>query len=308
MKRKCTLSNGKQTIEFETMTEAAVFLGFTSHGFPSWYLKRGYARGWKIDVSELEPCYNDITGMKFGKLTALYAEEIKGEGRYQWVCKCDCGNLTKATSTELKRGVRFSCGCSRTKHGMSESRLYHIWKGMKQRCTDEAVSYYKNYGGRGITICEEWLNFEPFMEWSLSHGYSKELTLDRIDNDKGYCPENCRFVDYHTQCTNKRTNHYLTFNGETHTVTEWEDIKGLCRGTISKRIANGMNSDDAICTGKMDLRKALIAINPKTNEKIYFESTKEAERKGFDRAAIWRVIKGEYKHHHGLTWKYANAE
>ena len=305
MKRKCTLSNGKQTIEFETMTEAAVFLGFTSHGFPNWYLKRGYARGWKIDIGELEPCYNDITGMKFGKLTALYAEEIKGEGRYQWVCKCDCGNLTKATSTELKSGVRFSCGCSRTKHGMSESRLYHIWKGMKQRCTDETVSCYKNYGGRGITICEEWMNFVPFMEWAYSHGYSDDLTLDRIDNNKGYSPDNCRWATREEQCSNQRTNRNITCNGETHTISQWARITGLKRDTISNRIERGMTVEEALYTPKANIERPVIATDIKTGKTYWFKSTKEAERKGHTRSAIWRVITGEYKHHHGMIWRCA---
>lgn len=305
MKRKCTISNGFQTLEFGTMTEAATFLGFNSRSFPKWYLDRGYAKGWKLDIGEPEPCYNDITGMKYGRLTALYPVKVEGEGRYDWICECECGNLTKATSSELKRGVRVSCGCSRKTHGMTGTRLYTIWNDMKQRCTDETVKCYKNYGGRGITLCDEWQSFEPFMEWSLANGYSDELTLDRIDNNDGYYPGNCRYIDYHTQCTNKRTNRYVTYNGETRTVTEWDDLNGLSRGTTARRIDNGMSIEEAILTKKMDLRRPLIATNIKTNEKLYFESTMDAMRHGFSRPSIWRALKGEYKHHKGYIWEYA---
>lgn len=305
MKRKCTISNGKQTLEFDTVTEAARFLGFNSHGFPKWYLDKGYAKGWKIDVGELEPSYNDITGMKFGRLTALYPEETNVRGRFKWICRCDCGNYTKAKSSELKNGARISCGCARETHGMSHSRLYVIWKGMKQRCDDETVQCYKNYGGRGISYCDEWEKFEPFADWALSNGYSEDLTLDRIDNNGDYRPENCRWATSEEQSNNQRTNHYITCDGETHTLIQWSRITGISRNAIYDRLQKGMTTKEELFAPNPNEKRPLVAIDEKTGVIYWFESSKDAERRGYSRPGIWRAINGEYKTHHGLIWKYA---
>ena len=305
MKRKCTLSNGKQTLEFDTMTEAAHFLGFNSHGFPQWYLDRGYARGWKINTGELEPSYNDITGMKFGRLTALYPIETEKRGRLKWVCQCDCGKLTKAKSSELKSGARVSCGCARETHGMSKTRLHTIWNSMHCRCERKQTNGYSRYGGRGIKVCEEWKDFEPFMEWALASGYSECLTLDRIDNDGDYCPENCRWATKEEQCNHQRTNHYITCDGETHTLIQWSRITGVSRDAIYDRLQKGMTTKEELFAPNPNKKRPLVAIDEKTGVIYWFESSKDAERRGYSRPGIWRAINGEHKTHHGLIWKYA---
>ena len=114
----------------------------------------------------------------------------------------------------------------------SENRLYNIWKCMVLRCEDESRQYYYRYGGRGIKVCDEWHDFKTFVEWSYSNGYEDGLSIDRIDNDLGYCPNNCRWVTPHDQSLNKSTNVFLEVNGETLTAVEWAEITGVSRFTI----------------------------------------------------------------------------
>ena len=200
----------------------------------------------------------------------------------------------------------FCRGCIQTTHGMSNTRLYTIWNSMRCRCDYPATNGYARYGGRGIKVCEEWKRFEPFMEWALENGYSDELTLDRIDNDKGYSPENCRWATHEEQCNHQRTNRNITCNGETHTLMQWSRITGLSYVTISDRLEKGMSVYEALFTTSTTKKRPVVAINESTGELLYFESSKEAERCGHTRSSIWRVIKGEYKTHHGYIWKYAN--
>lgn len=124
-----------------------------------------------------------------------------------------------------------------TRHGKRRTRLYNIWCCMKKRCYNKNYTYYHNYGGRGIKVCEEWLNdFQAFYDWSMSHGYSDDLTIDRKDNDGDYCPDNCRWVNRKSQNRNSRNCHYLEYNGETHTITEWSEITGIPMKIIHLRI------------------------------------------------------------------------
>jgi hypothetical protein len=132
-------------------------------------------------------------------------------------------------SSELKK--------QRIKHGGKYTRLYHTWKKMKERCNNPNCKAYKDYGGRGIKICDEWNNdYVSFREWAMNNGYNDLLTIDRIDNNNGYFPQNCRWVTAKIQNLNRRTNHYLTFNGETKTISEWADITGINSATIGFRI------------------------------------------------------------------------
>lgn len=142
-------------------------------------------------------------------------------------------------------------------HGMSDTRLFKTWVHMKDRCYNPKDKRYSAYGGRGITVCDEWLNaFLPFYEWAISHGYDDTLTIDRIDVNKGYFPENCRWVDMKTQQNNRRNNHRLEYKGETHTIMEWSRIVGIKRATIQRRIAVGWSVEDALTKPLISLSEA----------------------------------------------------
>ena len=121
-------------------------------------------------------------------------------------------------------------------HNKSNERVYRIWKSMKKRCENPNYKWYANYGGRGIRVCDEWQKFEPFYEWATSNGYAENLTIDRIDVNGNYEPNNCRWVDMTTQSNNKRTNRNITFNNETHTMKEWSEILGIKYSTLESRL------------------------------------------------------------------------
>lgn len=189
----------------------------------------------------------DLTGRRFGRLVVLgIAGRTTGKHKeILWACKCDCGNSASVNGQRLRNGETTSCGCyhrervhemSKT-HGETKSRLYSIWKAMKRRCYGVNTKVYYRYGGRGITVCDEWRNdFVAFKTWALATGYQDGLTLDRIDNDKGYSPENCRWASYKEQANNTRRNHLVTCRGETHTIAEWAVMRGINDQTLRNRL------------------------------------------------------------------------
>ena len=168
-----------------------------------------------------------------------------------WKCRCECGNEKEVYQKHLLSGASTSCGCYTAerasyrmkennptvrKHGMCNTRLYRIWSDMKDRCTNPNNTKYSCYGGRGIAVCDNWHEFSAFKNWALSNGYDDNLTLDRIDTDGNYEPSNCRFLTIQRQQYNKRTNHLITYNGKTQTLTEWADERGIKRNTLDARI------------------------------------------------------------------------
>ena len=178
----------------------------------------------------------NLTGERFGKLVAIKTIGKNKNGGYLWQCKCDCGNEIIANVGNLKNGHTKSCGCLRadrckmkfTKHGLEHTRLYGIWSDMRLRCYDEKNISYNRYGGRGITICDEWKNdIKAFYDWAMANGYKDSLTIDRIDNDGNYCPENCRWVTVKEQASNRRSNILVTHNGKTQTMKEWAHEVGI---------------------------------------------------------------------------------
>ena len=198
--------------------------------------------------------YKDLTGLRFGRLTVVGLEETNTRKTY-WLCRCDCGNFKKARSDSLQAGKIQSCGCLKKeqdavnlsvghKHLMSHTGIYDIWQGMKRRCYDIHNPRYHNYGGRGIFICDDWKNdFSAFYEWSVNNGYQENLTIDRIDNNKGYSPDNCRWADAKTQSRNRSSNVKITIGNATKTLTEWCEIFQLDYRTIHARYSrNGFIS------------------------------------------------------------------
>lgn len=192
--------------------------------------------------------FDDLTGKRFGRLSVVERAPDYVSPKHQhatrWVCACDCGNTKIIIANVLKRGEAQSCGCmhqelrhslTRT-HGESKTRLYHIWNGMRQRCQNENNHAFAHYGGRGISVCEEWQSYTAFREWSLANGYTDELSIDRIDNDKGYCPKNCRWVSQTVQANNQSKNVYLTFRGITKTRSQWAKEIGVSDALLRDRI------------------------------------------------------------------------
>lgn len=187
----------------------------------------------------------DLTGRTFERLTVIKRVENNKRNEAQWLCKCECGNTKIVAASRLTSGHTKSCGClhaekvktnSKT-HGLSKTRLFKIWCGMKKRCTNPKSNRFKNYGGRGITICEEWKNdFQAFYDWSMSHGYTDELTIDRIDVNGNYEPSNCRWVNNKVQANNRTNNKIITYNGESHTLTQWSEITGISQRKLIDRL------------------------------------------------------------------------
>lgn len=194
-----------------------------------------------------------IIGQKFGRLTVI--KECKERDKYKkriYECQCDCGNITYVTGCNLRNGNTKSCGCLKhkgytIKHGQSHTRLYYTWRNMKSRCYNKNNKRYKDWGGRGIVVCDEWLdNFQAFYSWSMSNGYKLGLTIDRIDNNKGYSPENCRWVDIKTQCNNTNRNVYLTYNGKTQTMKQWSEELNISYNTIICRHRKGWKDKECL--------------------------------------------------------------
>lgn len=191
---------------------------------------------------------NDPIGQRFGRLTVLrYDHSNKYNVRY-FLCRCDCGNEKVVQRSALMSGATKSCGClneelkhrrkTNFKHGYChKERLYETWKNMKRRCCDPNNKRYALYGGRGIKVCNEWLNdYMAFRNWAMANGYADNLSIDRIDNDKGYFPENCRWATTKVQENNMSRNHLLAYNGQTHTISEWAEILGMSYDTVNHRI------------------------------------------------------------------------
>ena len=189
----------------------------------------------------------DLTGRRFGHLIAEKMNNRSNNGN-MWLCKCDCGNETLVLSTNLLKGHSKSCGCLRVDtivkqnrtHGMAKTRLYNTWSNMKTRCANEGRSMYYTYGGRGIKVCEEWNDsFESFYKWAMENGYKDSLSIDRIDNDGDYSPENCRWSTSQQQARNKQTTIRIMYRGQTKTLKEWCDKYNLNYHTAYRRLRKG---------------------------------------------------------------------
>lgn len=198
--------------------------------------------------------FKDITGQKFGRLTALNRiHAIKGHT--YWSCSCDCGEFVNVRIDALLGGVTNSCGCYQKKlakeinttHGKTKSKLYKVFDAIKQRCYNKHNKQYKHYGGRGIAVCDEWKNdFMTFYDWAVSNGYKEGLTIDRIDVNGNYEPSNCRLATQKQQQRNKRNNIIIVVNGKKHCLMEWCELLNLSYTAVRKRIGRGWAIEKAL--------------------------------------------------------------
>lgn len=212
----------------------------------------------------MKPNYKDENwiGQKFNRLTVIAFERVRHEHStsIRWIVRCDCGTLKSVSPYRVLSGNTKSCGClksentiaynrvAKKKHGGRRDRLYYIWRGMKQRCFCETNKEYPTWGGRGIVVCDEWKDdYASFRDWSLNNGYADDLTIDRIDVNGNYCPQNCRWVDWKTQAANRRDTMHFVVNGEDKTLSQLSDEYGIKYTTLYQRV----------CKYRWPLEKAL---------------------------------------------------
>lgn len=220
----------------------------------------------------------DISGQRCGRLTAIEytGRKTKPGGNAIWLFRCDCGNYVERPRSMLKYSKTPSCGCyvrermgnlNKT-HGGRNDRLYLVWMDMRRRCSDKKDKNYFRYGGRGITVCDEWQDYAVFKQWAMSSGYdptAKHLvcTIDRIDTNGNYCPENCRWVDAKAQNNNRRTNKLIDYRGKTQTLKQWSEELGLNYSLVCKRLSAGWDLERAFFQpARVTKRKVVHGLTP----------------------------------------------
>lgn len=214
-------------------------------------------------------------GRRFGRLLVyeiIFKEDTSGRNAIYWRCACECGNTVEARPQYLKSGNTSSCGCLKSeirskqmtkrniKHGMSGTRLHTIWNGMRARCNLKSGFAYAYYGGKGVKVCEEWLDFQEFYDWANANGYSKDLTIERIDVDGDYCPENCKWVSVSEQSRNKSTTIWVEYDGEKMSLAEAAQAAGLPYKNVLQRIKKlGWSAERALTEPTHDSSKSFRA-------------------------------------------------
>ena len=186
----------------------------------------------------------DLVGKRYGRLVVISRADNNCHGDVMWKCRCDCGNFAVVRANSLRSGKTKSCGClqknvvanMKRTHGLSNTRLFRIWQAMKQRCYNEKKNYYELYGGKGISVCDEWkADFLSFYNWSMANGYDDSKSIDRIDSAKNYSPDNCRWASPSVQSSNKRDNNIVFYHGMSDTFTGMCRTLNVNRSTIQKR-------------------------------------------------------------------------
>lgn len=220
------------------------------------------------------PKFVDLTNQRFERLVAK--EVVRKNGRIFYKCDCDCGNTKVISANSLRTGKTRSCGCynkevyERTaktralKHGKSKSKLIGVHNGIKQRCLNPNNRSYGNYGARGITICDDWLDFKTFAEWAYSSGYEEGLTIERIDVNGNYEPSNCTWLTASEQSDNKQNTIRLEYKGKTQTLNQWAKEIGVSRTTLDARLRQGFPIEKVLSKNLAYKNSKLYTYNGKT--------------------------------------------
>lgn len=217
-----------------------------------------------------------VKGQTFGLLTVIKDEEINGK-RHRCLCQCSCENHTikYVDKYNLLSGKTSSCGCQigkkskarMTTHGKSKTRLYFVWAGMKDRCYNKNHHAYQRYGGRNITVCDEWKDdFLAFEKWAFENGYNEnaphgQCTIDRIDVNKSYSPDNCRWVSLIEQANNTRNTIWITFNGKTQTLLDWAKELNIDSKLLRRRYEDGFNLEEIFSQEHIDRNSQILSFN-----------------------------------------------
>ena len=187
----------------------------------------------------------DISGEIYGKLKVVsYAGKNKS-GNSKWLCVCECNIQKVVEATKLRSGHTKSCGCLKSsREGLSKTRIYRIWKCMLSRCDNYENDNYYWYGFKGISVCDLWRDFKVFYDWSITNGYQEDLTIDRIDSNGNYSPENCRWISQKEQCNNVSSNHVIVYKNKSYSMAQFADLLGYDYWTVSNRIKLGWTPDE----------------------------------------------------------------
>lgn len=201
----------------------------------------------------------DLTEQTFNNLTVIARAENGNRGNARWLCRCVCGNKVIVSANNLKSGAVKSCGCLRkpyATHRASNTPLYRMWISMIYRCENPKYFAYKYYGKRGITVCEEWHDFLVFKSWVDNTKPIGKYSLDRIDNNKSYCPSNCKWSSAKEQANNRRSNVLIEYQGDSHTLRQWSEIIGFDYKTVHNRIHKLKWSFEKAISEPIDIKKS----------------------------------------------------
>jgi len=253
----------------------------------------------------------DLTGRRFGRLKVKRMANYRKGKRVVWTCECDCGNIIDIPGIYLtkKNGTK-SCGCICKKHGMFGTRIYNVWHSMKQRCYVKNHISYKNYGGRGIKVCDEWQEFTPFMDWAYANGYDEnaergECTLDRIDPNGNYCPDNCRWATAKEQSNNKNANVYLEYKGVIDTLSNHARNAGISPILAEDRKIKGKSVEEIFSTEKLYKSQKVAQYDMDMNLIKIWDSCKQAsETTGYRETNLRGCLSGHRKTSSGYIWRY----
>lgn len=269
--------------------------------------------------------HSELLGKTYNRLTILGIWKDTERGYYMCKCRCVCGNEKNFRLSYVKTGDIKSCGCAKYQYrkppenqknifdGRSLHPLHKVWNAMLERCENPNCKMFSIYGGRGISVCSEWHDFWQFVKWSDSVGGKPDgFSLDRIDVNGNYCPENCRWANNETQQNNKTTNKYLTYKGETHTVAEWCRLLNLSRYAVQYRISHGWPVDDAFeipLNHRKDEYKRVIVQKDNSGKIIAQYRSLEELPAEYKVTSVSSACNGTYRRatYKGYIWEYAEG-